>query len=938
MLPTLLTLAALLSAPTLAFDALPVLDGAPLKTGQASPEDAAVVIGVEDYLRVADVPGAVADAKLVRDFLVYTRGVSPGRVRLLTAGASREVILGALQDMAHQVGAGGTLWFYFAGHGGASPDGERLLLGDDVPTAPEALRARSVTVSEIRKVGKTGAGQLMMVIDACYNGGTRQGGSVLEGGTRFVVPSAAIQQVKGIAEWNAAGPDQLARPLPGTGHGAFTYFWVGAGRGWADGQLDGKKDGVITAEESHEFITESLGAMGITAQTPQLTTDSASAWKLVKGAKEPAPDLRSREVVPEPPPVRAPVASVSTRGTDFAAMAAEAARADAEARAAAERADSMKKTLESERSKRTDAARTALLDQATKDWTAVKGVLKGGGSATRRVVETYLSTYGEATVSVDDTVIVVPVPQVTEARAWLEEADRATLAAAAPKSAPTAGARIFAPIPAGTTVRLDALSPEDAYYSSSDEMVGLTCTVTTDTNHNGEGWHGGPASCGGGDYYFYKAALIPMAGAAATPPKAAPRATTSTGGALTYDLPADVEVRITEISPEDAYYPGKEMIGLICTTGQGMSHNGGGFHGGPMVCDDGGAYYFYKAALVAADSSVATGTASGSAQDLGDKVANGTGVTIVDIHADDAYVGSKGSYIGLNCTVSGDLHRNDGLWYGGGMDCPGGSMYFYKVQVARGSAAPAATKAPAPAAPVSSAGRASGPVAKGAKVKLVDLSSEDAYYADKAGIVGKSCTATDALTDHGGGWYGGPIACEDGSDYYFYKVGISTGAASAPATAGARDLTASVPAGTPVVIKDISSEDAYYADRSGIIGKTCAPGEASTYYTGGWHGGPFACTDGSSYYFYKAALTSVGGGASAGTAGQDLGEKVADGTRVTIRDLRTGDLYYDNRGDYIGQACTVKGDLHRNDGLFYGGGLTCGGQYWYFAYVSVSRR
>lgn len=114
--------------------------------------------------------------------------------------------------MAHQVDAGGTLWFYFAGHGGASPDGERLLLGDDVPTAPEALPARSVTVCEIRKVGKTGAGQLMMVIDARYNGGTRQGGSVLEGGTRFVVPSVAIQQVKGIAEWNAAGPDQLARP------------------------------------------------------------------------------------------------------------------------------------------------------------------------------------------------------------------------------------------------------------------------------------------------------------------------------------------------------------------------------------------------------------------------------------------------------------------------------------------------------------------------------------------------------------------------------------------------------------------------------------------------------------------------------------------------------------------------------------------------------
>ena len=163
---------------------------------------------------------------------------------------------------------------------------------------------------------------------------------------------------------------------------------------------------------------------------------------------------------------------------------------------------------------------------------------------------------------------------------------------------------------------------------------------------------------------------------------------------------------------------------------------------------------------------------------------------------------------------------------------------------------------------------------------------------------------------------------------------------SAAVKGGGKDLTASVPAGTLVTTKDVSSEDAYYADRSGLIGKSCTPGEASTYYSGGWHGGPFSCTDGSSYYFYKAALTTPGGGGSgsSGTSGQNLGDNVADGTRVTTRDLRSGDLYYDNRGDFIGQSCTVKGDLHRNDGLFYGGGLTCRGQYWYFAFVSVSRR
>jgi hypothetical protein len=118
------------------------------------------------------------------------------------------------------------------------------------------------------------------------------------------------------------------------------------------------------------------------------------------------------------------------------------------------------------------------------------------------------------------------------------------------------------------------------------------------------------------------------------------------------------------------------MIGLICTTGAGMHHNGGGFHGGPMTCDDGNGDYFYKVGLVAAGAAPTAPTATATAQDLGDKVADGTSVTIVDIHGDDAYVGKKDSYLGLTCSVSGDLHRNDGLWYGGGMDCPTGNMYF----------------------------------------------------------------------------------------------------------------------------------------------------------------------------------------------------------------------------------------------------------------------
>lgn len=759
----LLSVGLLASRPALAVD-LPNLDGVPIKTGAASANDAAIVIGIEDYLRVPDVPGATADAKLVRDFLVYTRGIPPARVRMLTTGTSREVMLGALQDMGGQVGPGGTLWFYFAGHGGASPSGERLLLGDDVPSVPEALQARSVLMSEVKKYAVSGGGQLMVVVDACFNGSTRTGGSVIESGTRFVVPQAAVVAQKGIAEWSAASPQQLARPLPNGGHGAFTYFWVGSGRGWADGQLDGKRDGNVTAEEAHEYIAQALASVGITQQTPSLTTDAPKTWMLAKGAKEVGPDFAVAIVVPEPQPAYVPVgtASVNTGGAmDFAALAAEAARADADAKAAAERAERSKRALESEREKRLEDARSTLLTKATRDWSAVSPLLSSAGSATRRVVETYISTYGEATVALDDTVIVVPVPQVEEARAWLAKEDRASFAAAASSS--SAGSRLTTQVPSGTRVRIEAISTEDAYYASRDGMIGLSCRTDADSNVNGDGWHGGPVTCDNGqDYYFYQAAYSLDDGGTAAPAAIA----TTAGRRIESDIPAGSRIRIEEISPEDAYYPGSEYVGLDCTAGEGMTHNGAGFHGGPMTCDGGQSFYFYKVAVVAIGTSGSSSSSSGG-------------------------------------------------------------------------------------------GRSYAALSSGTRVTIVEIAADDAYYGDRGSIVGQSCVTADATSYNGDGWHGGSINCDNGESYYFYKAALSTG------------------------------------------------------------GG--------------------GGSAKAGSA-QDLGDKVKEGVRVRIADIGPGDAFYEDRDEYIGKTCSVSGDLHRNDGLYYGGGLTCEGSFLYFAGVAVEKR
>ena len=101
----------------------------PHRVGADAPADAAVVVGIEDYFALPDVPFATRDATAVSDLLIYTIGVPTARVSVLTKQASKERIEASIRDAAAQVGDGGTLWVYFAGHGAASPTtGERLLL------------------------------------------------------------------------------------------------------------------------------------------------------------------------------------------------------------------------------------------------------------------------------------------------------------------------------------------------------------------------------------------------------------------------------------------------------------------------------------------------------------------------------------------------------------------------------------------------------------------------------------------------------------------------------------------------------------------------------------------------------------------------------------------------------------------------------------------
>lgn len=269
-------------------------------------------------------------------------------------------------------------------------------------------------------------------------------------------------------------------------------------------------------------------------------------------------------------------------------------------------------------------------------------------------------------------------------------------------------------------------------------------------------------------------------------------------------------------------------------------------------------------------------------------------------------------------------------------------------------------------------------IGPGTIVVVADIKSSDPNAATRT-LVGEVCqVGTEGLASTGDGWWAGGLDCANGSAYSFKAVSVavvgdaalprsvsasavaaelgssikfpagSASVATPPAALPMLTLGPSTPAGAidralvvgePVTILAIHPEDAFYNDRDAIVGKTCYPTDAMTLYDGGWHGGPLACWDGATYYFYKAAMGADPSHAPVdpailGGGGLDV---IQHGTRVKILDVSPEDAFYDDRKKLIGKLCQVDGDLHQQDmaDIWYGGGVLCKKDSYYFYKVSV---
>lgn len=348
----------------------------PLETGDRARKDAAVLISMEDYSFLPDLPGVKADTEAMAAWLLKTRGLEEDRLTILRNSSAMEIAQ-TVKAAAGGVKGRGTLWVYFAGYGSTDAIGGRLLMGQGAD--PTDMGKDSVGLSSlISEVGASKAGQVVVVLD-CNFGGYDRGGEVA-----FTIPAPpaawATPASERVSVWAAAVGAETAPYYDEAGHGLFTWLVVGSLRGWADGAMSSVADGKVTLQEANQYLYKVYRQIG-------------------------GPDLKPSREAREKPNAWVLTSASGLDPTLPAEFLVELAKV--------------------ERAQRVEKAQTRLRQIADVDWVVAVKAMEAPGADVKAILSAFVARYDTATVVVDGAEVAVVIPQVADARARLDALARA---------------------------------------------------------------------------------------------------------------------------------------------------------------------------------------------------------------------------------------------------------------------------------------------------------------------------------------------------------------------------------------------------------------------------------------------------------------------------------------------------------------------------------
>ncbi len=253
----------------------------PERSGVRSWRDAMVVIGVEDYEHLPDIPHAANDAAAMDAWFRLVRGPSTRRIFTVQNPSTQEMDT-ALKRGVARVRSRGTLWIYFSGAGWIGDDGVPRLLPADA--APNGLED-AFSLAEVEQMAaRSRAERVVILIDAPFDESLR---AEMEPGKELDSVAWSTEVSDKVVVWVAdtGGSGDVYGP---SSHGLFTWLFLAGVQGWAD--LDG--DGVVKLWEAQEFVHSGSALLGRSQTSSVDLREEPRNWALSIGA------LREDQLLP----------------------------------------------------------------------------------------------------------------------------------------------------------------------------------------------------------------------------------------------------------------------------------------------------------------------------------------------------------------------------------------------------------------------------------------------------------------------------------------------------------------------------------------------------------------------------------------------------------------------------------------------------------------
>jgi hypothetical protein len=235
----------------------------------------AIIIGIQDYKRLARAEYANTDAQAFYDYAVRALGIPPENIKLiLDADADQVEIYKAFRNwLPASVTKGKTdVYVFYSGHGLPVEDGKSLYLfanGSD----KDFLDKTAISQQEINLLLQAAqAKSVTLFYDSCYSGQSRTGETLLASARPIALKAQSNAFPPEFTVFTATAPEQMSWSSPDLKHGIFSFYLMKG----MEGDADLNKDGMISIQEMQNYLFENVPRQAQRngrTQTPQLQGD-----------------------------------------------------------------------------------------------------------------------------------------------------------------------------------------------------------------------------------------------------------------------------------------------------------------------------------------------------------------------------------------------------------------------------------------------------------------------------------------------------------------------------------------------------------------------------------------------------------------------------------------------------------------------------------------